>query len=178
MKRLRTTLAASGAAVAVAALAAGCGGSSAYGGSGTNAQGSGYGVAYGSDTDNTGAGRATIAAAPSSLGRILVNGQGRTLYLFERDTRRKSTCYGACASVWPSVTTSGAPKAGRGADRRKLGTTRRRNGTLQVTYNGHPLYTYTGDAKRGQTNGEGIDGFGGEWYVVSPAGAKVENGGP
>jgi hypothetical protein len=84
---------------------------------------------------------------------------------------------GACANVWRPVTTSGAPKAGKEAVAAKLGTSKRRNGTLQVTYNGHPLYTYAGDAKSGQTNGQDSDEFGAEWYVLSPAGNTVESGG-
>ncbi len=75
------------------------------------------------------------------------------------------------------MTTSGAPKAGKGVDASKLGTTRRSDGTLEVTYNGHPLYTYAGDSQPGQTNGEGVNGFGAEWYAVSPAGQAVQNGG-
>jgi predicted lipoprotein with Yx(FWY)xxD motif len=118
---------------------------------------------------------AKIAVGKSSLGRILVNVQGRSVYLFEKDARKASTCYGACASVWPAVTTSRAPIAEKGVVAAMLGTRKRRNGMLQVTYNGHPLYTYSGDAKAGQTNGQGSNAFGGAWYVLSPAGKKIDN---
>src|SRR5215211_2607424 len=106
--------------------------------------------------------------------RILVDGQGRTLYLFEADRGSTSACNGACASVWPPLKTSGKPKAGSGVSASKLGTARRADGSTGVTYNGHPLYTYAGDSGPGQTSGEGIDGFGAEWYVLSATGNKVE----
>ncbi len=118
---------------------------------------------------------ATVRVSKSKLGRILVNGRGRSLYLFEKDTRGKSTCYGACATYWPPLIVSGKPRAGTGAKASLLGRTKRRDGRWQVTYNRHPLYTYVGDTKRGQTNGEGLDDFGAEWDLVSPSGAKVEN---
>jgi len=177
MKRSITALAAAAAAVAVAALVAGCGGSS-----GTSASGGSYGSGsngYGNSSATvarSGAGGARIAAASSSLGRILVNGQARTVYLFQKDTGKASTCYGACAGVWRPVTTTGAPQGGTGAVAAKLGTSKRSNGVRQVTYNGHPLYTYAGDAKPGQTKGQAVDEFGAEWYVLSPAGKKIENG--
>ena len=117
---------------------------------------------------------ATVRVSQSKLGRILVNGRGRSLYLFEKDKRGKSSCYGACATYWPPLIVSGKPRAGTGAKASLLGRTKRRDGRWQVTYNRHPLYTYVGDTKRGQTNGEGLDDFGAEWDLVSPAGAKVE----
>lgn len=165
-------LAAGAAALAAVVVAAGCGGSSG------SAGGNSYG--YGSGSTSTSAmtkstNAAGIAVTSSSLGRILVNGQGRTLYLFEKDTGKASTCYDACATAWPPVTTSGAPVARTGVVASKLGTTKRRDGTLQVTDNGHPLYMYSGDAKSGQTNGQGLDEFGAEWYALSPAGNKIEN---
>ena len=119
-----------------------------------------------------------LAVGRSSLGRILVTGQGRSVYLFEKDHRKASTCYGACASAWPPVTTSRAPIATKGVAAALLGTRKRLNGTLQVTYNGHPLYEYAGDAKAGQTNGEGSNAYGGAWYVLSPAGKKIDNDWP
>lgn len=87
------------------------------------------------------------------------------------------SCNGACAGIWPPVTTNGAAKAGNGVDAAKLGTSKRSDGMMQVTYNGHLLYTYAGDSSAGQTAGEGVDGFGAESYAVSPAGQAVENGG-
>ena len=120
------------------------------------------------------AGRATVAVGSTSLGRILVNSRGRTLYLFEKDKRGKSACAGGCAAYWPPLITSAKPRATAGAKAALLGTTRRADGRLQVTYNHHPLYTFVGDTAKGQTNGEGLNNFGAGWDVLSPAGAKIE----
>jgi predicted lipoprotein with Yx(FWY)xxD motif len=108
------------------------------------------------------------------LGKVLVNGHGQTLYLFEKDKHGKSACYGQCAAGWPPALTSGKPTAGKGVSSSKLGTTKRKNGKLQVTYNGHPLYAYIGDSGAGQANGEGSKAFGAEWYVVNAKGKKVD----
>jgi predicted lipoprotein with Yx(FWY)xxD motif len=115
----------------------------------------------------------TIKTSQTGLGTILVDGKGMTVYLFEKDTGTTSTCYGACAGIWPPVLTNGAPVAGSGADASLLGTTKRTNGTVQVTYDGHPLYYYSGDSKPGQTNGQGLDEFGAKWEAVKPDGAPV-----
>jgi predicted lipoprotein with Yx(FWY)xxD motif len=120
---------------------------------------------------------ATVDVHKTDLGTILVDSQGRTLYLFEADKNGKSACSGACATAWPPVTTTGAAVAGTGAARKLLGTTKRSDGTMQATYNGWPLYLYEGDAATGQTNGEGLDQFGAEWYVLAPSGKKVEHEG-
>jgi predicted lipoprotein with Yx(FWY)xxD motif len=130
-------------------------------------------AAAGSAT-GSGAAGATVGTSTSRLGRILVDGRGRTLYLFEKDKGKTSTCYGACASIWPPVTTSGEPHAARGAHVGLLGTTRRKGGKLEVTYAGHPLYLYAGDQKRGDTNGEGLNQFGAKWYVLAPSGKKID----
>jgi predicted lipoprotein with Yx(FWY)xxD motif len=110
------------------------------------------------------------------LGKILVDSQGRTVYLFEKDTGSMSTCSGACAQDWPPVTTTGKPSAGDGVTASMLGTTKRSDGTTQVTYDGHPLYLYAGDQNAGDTNGQGLDVFGARWYVLSPAGDTVTAG--
>ena len=120
---------------------------------------------------NTGA---KIAVASTPLGRVLVDGRGRTLYLFGKDKSGKSACGGKCAGFWPPLITSGKPLATAGAKASLLGTTKRADGRLQVTYNHHPLYTFVKDTRKGQTNGEQLDVFGAEWYAVSVAGAKVE----
>jgi predicted lipoprotein with Yx(FWY)xxD motif len=120
------------------------------------------------------AGRATVKTHSSSLGKILVDAKGRTLYLFEKDKTHRSTCYGQCAKFWPPLLTKGKPLAGSGAKSALLGTTRRTNGSVQVTYAGHPVYRFLEDASPGQTKGEGLKFFGGEWYVVSPAGKKID----
>lgn len=122
----------------------------------------------------TGAGAATIKTRTSSLGRILVDGQGRTLYLFEKDHGGRSACYAQCAKFWPPVLTSGKPSASSGAKPSLLGTTRRTNGSKQVTYAGHPLYRFLEDTKPGQTKGEASKAFGAEWYVLSPSGKKID----
>jgi predicted lipoprotein with Yx(FWY)xxD motif len=113
----------------------------------------------------------------TSLGNILVASQGRTLYLFEKDTGSKSMCSGVCASDWPPFRTSGKPKAGSGVTASLVGTTTRSDGKPEVTYNGHPLYYYAGDQKAGDTNGQGLVAFGAGWDVVSPTGNKIEGSG-
>jgi predicted lipoprotein with Yx(FWY)xxD motif len=118
--------------------------------------------------------RASVGVAQTKLGRILVDGRGHTLYLFGKDKRGKSSCSGACATYWPPLIASGKPRAMAGARASLLGRTKRQDGRWQVTYNRHPLYTFALDTKKGQTKGEGLDDFGGEWDAVSPAGAKVE----
>lgn len=116
----------------------------------------------------------TIEAKRSTLGVILADGEGKTVYLFERDTGTTSTCSGACASAWPPVTTDGAPKAGGGVQAALLTTSKRSDGTMQVVYGGHPLYYFEQDRDAGDTYGQGIDGFGAEWYVLGSNGKKVE----
>jgi len=119
---------------------------------------------------------ASIDLRTTSLGKVLVDGSGRTLYLFEKDKGPRSMCAGACASAWPPVTTTGAPTAGAGVAAAKLGTVKR-TGSEQVLYAGHPLYTYVGDGSPGQTTGQALDQFGAEWYVLGANGGKVEKGG-
>ena len=120
---------------------------------------------------------ARVGVAKTALGRIVVDGRGRTLYLFEKDRNHRSSCYGLCAAYWPPLLTHGKPLARAGAKQSLLGRTRRRNGSGQVTYAGHPLYRYAGDTKPGQTNGQGLQDFGGGWDAISPAGKKIEAGG-
>jgi predicted lipoprotein with Yx(FWY)xxD motif len=117
---------------------------------------------------------ATVGMANNGgLGKILVDSQGRTLYLFQADKGTKSSCTGACASAWPPVRASGKPVAGSGIAASKLGTTPRSDGKPQVTYNGHPLYTFASDQSPGDATGQGVNAFGALWYTVSPAGAAV-----
>lgn len=124
---------------------------------------------------DSGGGAETIAISGSAgIGDVLVDGEGKTLYLFEADTTDKSTCDGACAQAWPPVTTKGDPVAGGGVDASQLGTTSRSDGTTQVTYYGHPLYYYAGDTAPGQANGNGLDQFGAEWYGVTATGDTAE----
>jgi predicted lipoprotein with Yx(FWY)xxD motif len=119
---------------------------------------------------------ATVGVAPSSLGRILVDAHGKTLYVWAHDKGRTSTCNGQCAKYWPPLVTSGKPKAGAGARSALLGTTRRADRRTQVTYHGHPLYYFAGDKRAGDVKGEGLTGFGGRWDPVSAAGRGVRKG--
>jgi predicted lipoprotein with Yx(FWY)xxD motif len=114
----------------------------------------------------------TVASNPK-LGSILVDGKGMTVYLFVADTGTTSTCYSSCASIWPPVLTTGAPQAGAGADKSMLGTTTRTDGKVEVTYAGHPLYYFIKDKAPGDTTGQGINGFGALWWVMSPAGVAI-----
>jgi predicted lipoprotein with Yx(FWY)xxD motif len=159
---------AAGLAVSVAALAvAGCGG-----GSSSNATASNVPPATASGH------AATVSLAnEGSLGKILVNSKGRTLYLFQKDTATKSKCTGACASAWPPLRASGKPVVGAGLSASKLGTTPRSDGKPEVTYNGHPLYLFSGDSKPGDTNGQGTNAFGASWFALTSAGNTVSGGG-
>jgi predicted lipoprotein with Yx(FWY)xxD motif len=119
---------------------------------------------------------AVVKVGPSNLGRVLVDAHGKTLYLWAHDKSAKSTCNGDCAAYWPPLITRGAPSAGVGARANLLGTSRRNDGRMQVTYAGHPLYYFIKDTKAGQTSGEGLTGFGGRWDPVSAAGTAVRKG--
>jgi predicted lipoprotein with Yx(FWY)xxD motif len=119
---------------------------------------------------------ATVGVANSSLGSILVNSTGRTLYLFKADSGTMSACTGACATAWPPLLANGTPTAGTGLTASKLGTITRSGGNRQVTYNGHPLYLFIKDTKPGQTTGQGVTAFGAAWFVVSPAGNQISTG--
>jgi predicted lipoprotein with Yx(FWY)xxD motif len=119
---------------------------------------------------------ATVGVGQSGLGAILVDGSGRSLYLFEKDTGTTSTCYDACAGYWPPALTSGTPQVTGTAVGTLVGTTARRDGQKQLTYAGHPLYYFVGDSKPGTASGEGLKNFGGGWYVLAPDGKKIDNG--
>jgi predicted lipoprotein with Yx(FWY)xxD motif len=147
----------------VALVVAACGGSS----------GSSGGAYGGSTATHSSSGKGSVALASTKLGKVLVDGNGRTLYLFEADKGTMSNCDGACASAWPPLTTSGKPTAGAGVVASKLGTAKRADGTTGVTYAGHPLYTYAGDGAPGQTAGEGLTDYGAPWYALSAAGKTV-----
>ena len=116
---------------------------------------------------------ATVGVTSTSLGNILVDAQGRTLYLFQKDTGTTSTCTGACATNWPPLIAPAAPTTGSGANASLLGTTMRAQGKTQVTYNGHPVYLYSGDHNPGDTNGEGVVAFGASWFALSGSGTQV-----
>ena len=130
-------------------------------------------VAVASDTK---AGGVRVAVAKSPLGRILVDSRGITLYDFPKDRGTTSSCYGACAALWPPLTTKGKPVAGPGVRASLLGTTKRTDGKLEVTYNGHPLYYFVSDRSPGQATGQGLNQFGAPWWVLSPAGKEIHRG--
>jgi predicted lipoprotein with Yx(FWY)xxD motif len=115
----------------------------------------------------------TVGVANSDLGNILVDGQGRTLYLFQKDSGTTSACTGSCATFWPPLTATGTPTVGSGANASLISTTMRSDGKTQVVYNGHPVYLYTGDHKAGDTTGQGLVAFGGGWFALSGAGDQV-----
>ena len=155
--------------VAVAApmlLLAACGGSGTYSGSGGSSSGS-----------SAPATPTTVETRSGSLGTYLTDGSGRTLYLFLADHAGQSACSGACASAWPPLTSNGAPAASGAAKAGMLTTISRTDGSKQVSYGGHPLYYFAGDTAAGQTTGQGVNGFGAKWWVVSPAGASITRSG-
>jgi predicted lipoprotein with Yx(FWY)xxD motif len=157
----RITFPAAATAVSLIALAlAACGGSSATGPPAPPKADNGQSATVGVANDR-------------NLGKILDETAGRTLYLFAKDSDSKSACAAACAGVWPPLRASGKPTVGTGASALNLGTTPRSDGKPQVTYNGHPLYTYTGDQNPGDTNGQGLTDFGAGWFALSPAGVQV-----
>ncbi len=117
------------------------------------------------------AGTKVAVANNAKLGQILVDDKGMTLYLFVKDTGTSSTCYDQCATFWPPLLTTGKPQAGTGANQSLLGTTTRTDGKVEVTYAGHPLYYFQKDKAPGDITGQGVNGFGDLWWVLTPAGA-------
>jgi predicted lipoprotein with Yx(FWY)xxD motif len=128
-------------------------------------------VALGAQAMAAGKGPATIGTRHTALGTFLVSG-GRSLYLFGADGRNQSTCTGPCAGTWPPLPTTGRPKASAGVKASLLGTIKSAS-TEQVTYAGHPLYTYSGDTKPGDTNSQNLRLFGAKWYLVSAQGTAI-----
>ena len=120
------------------------------------------------------AGPATVASKTGSLGTYLTDGSGKSVYVYTPDTSSTSTCYGQCVAEWPALLTTGAATAGTGADASMLGTTKRTDGTTQVTYNSHPLYYFAGDKAAGDTNGQGTAGI---WFLLSPQGTRISGKG-
>jgi predicted lipoprotein with Yx(FWY)xxD motif len=167
----RTFLSAASAAAALVVV--GCGGAS-------------YGSGPGNQSSAGKASHAPAASAPAAagaaslrvitdpkLGRIIADANGRTLYDFVIDKGTASVCYGACASLWPPYTTNGRPVAGKGVLPKLIGTTKRRDGSLEVTYAGRPLYYYAPDRARGQITGQALNQFGAPWYALAPAGTEI-----
>ena len=164
MPRSRSLTALTGTAVAVlfAVAVAGCGGGS-----------SGNATAATAPPKTASGNTATLGLASTGLGKVLVNSQGRTLYLFQADHGTTSTCTGACATAWPPLRASGKPSIGPGLQSSAVGTTKRSDGKSQVTYHGHPLYTYIGDHKAGDTTGQGLNAFGGGWFALTSSGSQA-----
>lgn len=159
------------ALIAVLAIA-GCGSS--------NRSSSSSGGAYGSSEESTtkpaaakSEGAPITVGTAKGVGKVLVDSNGLTLYYFEKDQNGESACYGACEQGWPPLTTEGAPQAGEGAMASKLGTTERKDETMQVTYAGWPLYTFVEDKKPGEDNGTDSKAFGASWYPLHPNGEKA-----
>lgn len=181
MRRIRLAVAGTAALVSIA-VASGCSSGDGGSSSSTSPKSTATSSAAGQSTNPYGAassapagGQALVkTTAAGKLGTILVDGKGRTLYLFEADKSTTSTCNGACAAAWPPLLTSGAPSVGGSAKSSLLGTSKRSDGTKQVTYHGHPVYRYAGDSKAGDTNGQALKQFGAEWYVLDAAGDKVD----
>jgi predicted lipoprotein with Yx(FWY)xxD motif len=158
--RVRTALSLAGAAIAVAVLA-GCSMSS----SGSSGSASPSSSASGSSSSS-----ADLSTASSTLGQIVVDGKGMTVYVYDKDTKgaTSSACTGACATNWPAVTTTSATPKVDGVSG-TVGTIPAAGGAKQITLNGWPLYTYAGDSAAGQVTGQGLQGV---WWVVSPSGDK------
>jgi predicted lipoprotein with Yx(FWY)xxD motif len=145
----------------------------AYGAGSTTAAGSAASTG-GAAAGNSAA--VSVTTKKAKVGTVLAVGPKRmTVYLFEADKGATSACSGACASVWPPVTTSGTASASGAAMSSALGTVTRPDGTKQVTYNGHPLYFFAKDKDEGDSYGQGVKAFGAGWYVMAPSGNKIDN---
>jgi predicted lipoprotein with Yx(FWY)xxD motif len=193
-----SSVSAAAALALVALAAAGCGSSTSSSNNSNATNAANSGSRYGSVSSSTAAASsassapsassgASSAPAPSSgsavvvstkqgkLGTVLAaGGKHLTVYMFEGDRGASSSCVGACAHVWPPVITSGAPMASGEAVAGDLGTITRHDGTMQVTYKGHPLYWFARDGDTSDAYGQGVMGFGASWYVLSPTGSKVD----
>ncbi|MGN6170114.1 MAG: COG4315 family predicted lipoprotein [Solirubrobacteraceae bacterium] len=153
--------------VGVALVVAACGSSSSSHHSSTHA------ASTTPASTNASAKTVMVKTAHSSLGTILIGPSGKALYLFALDKNGKSACSGACAKIWPPLTTTGKPGVSGAAMSADVGTVTRSDGTKQVTYKGHPLYYYAADTGPGTTRGQGINNFGAKWWVVAPSGAAI-----
>lgn len=160
-------------AIAAALIIAGCGSGgngSAYGGKDSTTDSSTSG-----NQPSPPSGAVVSVGSVPKLGSVLVDSNGLTLYDFHKDKGATSSCYGDCAAVWPPLLTEGKPQTANGAAAAKLGTSERKDGTTQVSYAGHPLYTYAADNKPGDSKGNDIDSFGAEWYALEPSGQEPED---
>ena len=165
---MRNTISAAVIAAGIALAASAC--SSSMSSNGTTAA-----PAAASASSSMAATTIDLQSASGIDGKFLADGQGRAMYLFEADKGSTSTCTGACAAAWPPVTASAMPMAGGGVSQSMLGTTKRADGTEQLTYNGHPLYYFSADTGSGMAKGQGVKAFGSDWYVVNAKGSKIDN---
>ena len=163
----RLGLLAAAAAASITALAISACGSGGNGGT----------AAPSPPTSSSGRPAAIGVANNGDLGRIVDDSQRRTVYLFQKDVGSKTSCTGSCAAAWPPLRTAGKPVIGSGLAASKTGMTTRSDGKPQITYNGHPLYLYSGDQNPGDTNGQGLTAFGAAWFALSPAGNMVSGTG-
>jgi len=164
IRRSITYISAAAAAPVVALAVAACG-----------SNGSAATPSTSSPATSSGAPATVGVASNTKLGSILVDAQGRTLYLFAQDKGTTSTCTGACATAWPPLVASAPPTAGSGASASSVGTTTRPDNSQQVTYNGHPLYLFSNDSQPGDTNGQGVTAFGAAWFAVTPSGNQASS---
>jgi predicted lipoprotein with Yx(FWY)xxD motif len=127
--------------------------------------------------ESSGGGAAVVKVMDTpKLGKVIVDAEGLTMYDFHKDKGTTSACYGACAEAWPPLLTEGKPTAAGGAEASLIGVTKRKDGTEQVTYAGHPLYGFVEDQKPGETNGNDVSGFGAQWYALEPGGKEPGDG--
>lgn len=174
MRRHTRTVTALASALLIATAAAGC---SNGGGDNGSASGTDSGTDAGREADVVPA--ASSSAAPAvdvkngKFGKMLVDEKGMTLYEFDKDSKNKSMCNGSCATAWPPFTVKSKPAAGKGIKANLLSTTKRDDGSEQVTYNGRPLYHFEADKKAGDVNGQDVNAFGAKWFVMNPEGKKV-----
>ncbi len=160
-----TPLLAFAAVAAIALFAAACGSSGSTGL---------YGSATTASPTTAAPAAAKVGVGTTGLGHVVVNSAGRTVYLFAKDTKGQSMCSAACATYWPPVISTGKPVALKGANQSLVGTIKRADGSVQVTYAGHPLYLYQGDQQAGQASGEGLTDFGAAWDALTPAGGAIQ----
>lgn len=142
----------------------------------TGCGGGGSSSTHGESSASSGKAMTVSAGEVSGLGTVLVDSEGLTVYEFAKDKGSTSSCYGACARNWPPVLTEAKP-SGEGELASQLGTTRRNDGTTQVTFAGRPLYTYAGDSAAGEANGNGLTFFGGKWSAMDESDEAVSGTG-
>ncbi|WP_405801031.1 hypothetical protein [Streptomyces sp. NBC_01506] len=185
MTRHTRTVTALASALLVATAAAGCSNGGGDNGSASQPNNHEVDVVPAASTSTSASASASASASPSStaapavdvkngsFGKMLVDEQGRTLYQFDLDTKNKSMCTGSCATAWPPFTVPSKPKAGSGVKANLLTTTKRSDGSEQVTYNGRPLYRFEADKKPGDIHGQDVNAFGAKWFIMNPDGKKV-----